>query len=156
METAFDITLQNRKILYKFLKETSREQLLQIPVGYRNNIWWNIAHVVVTQQLLVYKLSGQEMRVDNALVEKFKKGTVPDGTATDVEINEIAGLLLDTVKWVEEDYRNGLFNEYNEYTTSVNIVLRNAEDAILFNAYHEGIHLGAILALQKALKRDEN
>src|SRR5690606_37631823 len=113
------------------------------------------AHVVVTQQLLVYKLSGQEMRVDNTLVEKFKKGTVPDGTATDAEINEIAGLLLDTVNWVQEDYRNGLFNGYNEYTTSVNIILRNAEDAILFNAYHEGIHLGAILALQKALKRDE-
>ena len=154
METAFDITLQNRKILYKFLKETPREQLLQIPEGYRNNIWWNIAHVVVTQQLLVYKLSGQEMKVDTALVEKFKKGTVPNGTATDAEIDRVTGLLFDTLEWAREDYRKGVFKGYNEYTTSVNITLRKVEDAILFNIYHEGMHLGAILALQKALKRD--
>lgn len=154
METAFDITLQNRKLLYKFLKETPREQLLRIPEGYRNNIWWNIAHVVVTQQLLVYKLAGQEMRVDPVLVEKFKKGTVPDGTATDTEIDLITALLFDTVEWVREDYGNGIFKAYNEYTTSVNITLRNVEDAIQFNVYHEGLHLGAILSLIKALKRD--
>ena len=151
METAFDITLQNRKLLYKFLKETPREQLLRIPEGYRNNIWWNIAHVVVTQQLLVYKLSGQEMRVDSALVEKFKKGTVPDGSATDAEIELVTNLLFDTEKWIREDYANGIFKSYNEYTTSVNITLRNVEDAILFNIFHEGIHLGTILALLKAL-----
>ncbi|WP_370628048.1 DinB family protein [Cellulophaga sp. HaHa_2_1] len=52
MEKLFNITLQNRKILYKFLKDTPREQLLKIPEGFRNNIWWNIAHVVVTQQVL--------------------------------------------------------------------------------------------------------
>lgn len=154
METAFDIILQNRKILYKFLKETPREQLLRIPEGYRNNIWWNIAHVVVTQQLLVYKLAGQEMRVDNTLVEQFKKGTVPDGTATDGEIDLIAGLLFDTVDWLREDYGKGIFKTYNEYTTSVNVTLRNVEDAIQFNVYHEGLHLGAILSLLKALKRD--
>jgi len=154
LETAFDITLQNRKLLYKFLKETPREQLLRIPEGYRNNIWWNIAHVVVTQQLLVYKLAGQEMRVDPVLVEKFKKGTVPDGTATDTEIDLITALLFDTVEWVREDYGNGIFKAYNEYTTSVNITLRNVEDAIQFNVYHEGLHLGAILSLIKALKRD--
>lgn len=154
MQTVFDITLQNRKLLYKFLKETPREQLLQIPQGYRNNIWWNIAHVVVTQQLLVYKLGGQEMRVDSALVEKFKKGTVPDGTATDAEIDQVTDLLFDTMVWVREDYGNGIFKAYNEYTTSVNITLRNVEDAIQFNLYHEGLHLGAILALIKAVKRD--
>jgi len=151
LETAFDITLQNRKLFYKFLKETPREQLLRNPEGYRNNIWWNIAYVVVTQQLLVYKLSGQEMRVDSALVEKFKKGTVPDGSATDAEIELVTNLLFDTEKWIREDYANGIFKSYNEYTTSVNITLRNVEDAILFNIFHEGIHLGTILALLKAL-----
>ena len=71
LENAFEVTLQNRKRLYKFLKETPKEVLLQIPKGFRNNIWWNIAHVVVTQQLLVYKFSGQPMRVNDALVEKL-------------------------------------------------------------------------------------
>src|SRR5690606_17466628 len=122
--------------------------------GYRNNIWWNIAHVVVTQQLLGYKPGGPEMRADNALTEKFNKGTVPDGTATDAEIDLVTRLLFDPGKWAREEYGKGLLNKYNQYTTSVNITLRNVEDAILFNVYHEGMHLGAILALLKALKRD--
>lgn len=107
--------------------------------------------MVVTQQLLVYKLSGQAMRVDDALVEKFKKGTVPDGTATDKELQLVEELLLPTVAWMQEDYGNEIFNGYNEYTTSANVSLKTVEDAIIFNVYHEGLHLGAILSLMKAL-----
>ena len=151
MEKAFDITLQNRKILYKFLKETPKEALLQIPNGYRNNIWWNIAHVVVTQQLLVYKLSGQPMQLNDTLVEKYKKGTVPDGTAADEELELVKRLLFSTTEATEQDYEKGIFKNYNEYTTSANVTLRSVEDAILFNVFHEGLHLGAILSLQKAI-----
>lgn len=104
MEKLFNITLQNRKILYKILTNTPKEQLLKIPAGYRNNIWWNIAHVVVTQQLIVYNLSGHKMKVPNELVEKFRKGTVPDGTGTDEEMDMIKGFLFSTVEWAQEDY----------------------------------------------------
>ena len=154
LEHAFVISLQNRKILNKFLEETPRDQLLQIPEGFRNNIWWNIAHVVVTQQLLIYKLSGQPMRVDAALVEKFQKGTVPDGTATEEEINKIKELLFATVEWAQQDYASGLFSDFQEYTASVNVTLSSVEDAIVFNVFHEGLHTGAVLSLLKALKRD--
>ena len=149
MEKLFNITLQNRKTLYRILKDTSREQLLNIPDGFRNNIWWNIAHVVVTQQILVYKLSGLPMRISEALVDKFRKGTLPDGTATEEEIEIITGFLFSTIEWTQEDYANGLFKTYNEYTTSVKVTLSSVEDAIAFNVYHEGLHLGSILALLK-------
>jgi len=91
------------------------------------------------------------MRMEDALVEKFKKGTVPDGTATDKELQLVEELLLPTVAWMQEDYGNGIFNGYNEYTTSANVSLKTVEDAIIFNVYHEGLHLGAILSLLKAV-----
>jgi len=153
LENAFDITLQNRKRLQTFLKETPKEVLLQIPDGFRNNIWWNIVHVVVTNQLLVYKFSGQPMRVNDALIEKFKKGTTPDGTATEEEFKQVEDLLLSTVQWMQEDYRKGIFRAYNEYTTSANVTLRTVDDAIMFNVYHEGLHVGAILSLLKAVSK---
>ena len=149
MKNILHPTLENRNHLYKILTETPKEKLLKIPEGFRNNIWWNIAHVVVTQQLLAYKLSGLQMRIPEALVEKFKKGTVPDGTATDEEIKEIGAFLISTIEWLEEDYENGLFESYNSYTTSVNVTLKNIDDALAFNLFHEGLHRGAILALQK-------
>lgn len=152
MDKLFDITLQNRKILHKILNETPKEKLLKIPEGNRNNIWWNIAHVVVTQQVLVYNLSGLPTLVPTDIVEKFRKGTVPDGTATDEEIEAIKGFLFSTVEVSQKDYENGLFKDFNSYTTSVKITLNSVEDSLAFNVYHEGLHLGVIIALIKQLK----
>jgi len=153
LKKIFDTTLQNRKLLYKILDNTPREQLLEIPTGFRNNIWWNIAHVVATQQILVYKFSGLEMRIPEQFIEKFKKGTVPDGSATDAEIKEIGDFLISTAEWAKEDYESGLFKDFNAYTTSLNVTLSNVEDAMTFNVFHEGLHLGTILGLQKVVKK---
>ena len=151
LEKIFDTTVKNRKLLHKILDSTPKDKLLKIPEGFRNNIWWNIAHVVVTQQLLVYKFSGLQIRIPEAYVDKFKKGSVPDGSATDEEIKEIGDFLLSTAEWAKEDYENGLFETYNEYTTSLNVTLGGVEDAMTFNVFHEGLHLGAILALKKVV-----
>lgn len=150
MDKLFDITIKNRIILSRILNEISREQLLKIPTGFNNNIWWNIAHVVVTQQLLVYKMSSLAVNISGDLVDKFKKGTTPDGTATDEEISQIKELLLSLPEQTKKDYEKGLFKEFNEYTTTPQVTLTNVEDAIAFNVFHEGLHLGSILALRKA------
>ena len=151
MKKLFDVTLQNRKRLYKILTETPKEQLLEIPAGFNNNIWWNIAHTVITPQVLVYKFSHLKMRVSDELVEKFKKGTIPDGTATKEEMMIVADLLISTLEWMVEDYEAGLFQEYKEYTTSAGVTLSSTDDALAFNAYHEGLHAGAIIALLKVV-----
>ena len=79
MQKLFDITLKNRRLLHKILTSTSKEDLLKIPGGFRNNIWWNIAHVVVTQQLLVYKMSGLQVRIPESYIERFKREPCPTG-----------------------------------------------------------------------------
>ena len=147
--TLFEITLQHRKNLYSILTKTSKENLLKIPKGFNNNIYWNIAHTLVTQQILFYKLSALQMRVPVELVDKYKKGSVPDGTATDEEIKIVADFLISTIQWAKEDYESQLFQEYHEYTTSARVSLRNIDDAVAFNLFHEGLHLGAIILLLK-------
>ena len=149
LKNILDITLQNRKNLHTILSKTPKEKLLQIPEGFNNNIYWNIAHTMVTQQLLCYKFSGLKMRVPEELVDKFKKGTVPDGTATDEEMRVVAELLISSIEWTREDYETALFQEYNEYTTSARVTLSSVDDAISFNLFHEGLHLGAIILLLK-------
>lgn len=151
MKNLFDITLKNRQILYRILDKTSKEDLLIIPEGFRNNIWWNIAHVVVTEQRLVYKMCGLPMNVPDELINKFKKGTAPDGTATDDEIELVKSLLIPTIEKTHSDYNKEIFKNFEEYTTSANVTLRNVEDAIAFNVFHEGLHLGTILSLRKSL-----
>ncbi len=152
MKNLLDLTLQTRKGFYYILKNTPREELLKIPKGYNNNIWWNIAHIVSTQQALVYGLSGLQIEISQELKDKFKKGTVPDGTATDAEIEQVKGLLFSTIEKTIKDFENGLFKNFKEYPTSAGITLKNLEDAISFNLFHEGLHLGSVFALQKAVK----
>lgn len=151
MEKVFDIIEKNRTILFKVLTGTPKEQLLKIPKGFNNNIWWNIAHVVVTEQLLAYKMSSLPMNIEDALVDKFRKGTTPDGTATDEEIKKIETLLFSLPKQTKTDYENGLFKTFDEYTTTPNVTLKSVEDALAFNVFHEGVHLGSILALKRAI-----
>ena len=149
MDFTFDVTIKNRQLLNHFLESFTLEQLNKVPTGYTNNIFWNVAHTVVTQQLLVYKLSGLDMLISDALVEAYKKGTKTEGDVRQAEVDEVKGLLFSTIEKTKEDYNNKVFKTYNEYTVSTKSTLRTAEDAITFNTFHEGIHLGYILALKK-------
>lgn len=153
MKNILEQTLQIRKGFYAILKHTPKEELLKIPNGFNNNIWWNIAHVVVTQQRLTYKLSGLPMHISKEMDDKFSKGTVPNGDATDEEIELVKSLLFSTIEGTIADYENGVFESYNAYTTSAKVTLNNLSDAVSFNLFHEGLHLGSIFALQKAVKQ---
>lgn len=149
MNTSLEVTRTSRKMLSQFLKGYSLAQLNSIPEGHNNNLIWNIAHVVVVQQMLVYNLSGLPMKVSDALVQKYKKGTKPEQDATQAEVDEIYSLLVETIDQTELDMNNNVFANYQEYPTSTGLVLKNVKDAMSFNSFHEGIHIGAILSIRK-------
>ncbi len=151
MDWAFDITLKNRNIMASFLDNFSLEKLNKMPNGFSNNLIWNIAHLVVTQQLLIYNLSGLPMLITDEMVEKYRKGSKTQGDVTQKEVDEIKGLLFSTLEKTKEDYNNGLFKNYNDYTVTTKSTLTNVEQAIEFNNFHEGIHLGYILAMKKLI-----
>lgn len=149
MNTTLAITRTNRNILKQILAKYTLEQLNEIPAGYSNNLIWNIAHVVVTQQLLVYKLSGLPMLVSDEMVEKYKKGSKPEHNATQEEVDLVQGLLLSTIDQTEIDIAHNSFANFVEYPTSTGFVLKNVQDAMAFNDFHEGIHLGIIMTIRK-------
>ena len=51
----------------------------------------------------------------------------------------------------EVDYNARAFKNYKEYTVSTGSTLISVDEALVFNNFHEGIHLGYILALIKSL-----
>ncbi len=151
MDWAFDISIKNRVLLASFLDNYTLEQLNKIPDGFSNSIIWNIAHTIVTQQLLVYRLSGLPCLTSDDLIERFKKGTKPNGDLSQLEVDAIKDLLFSTIEKTKADYQNKVFKEYTEYTVSTKSTLTNVDEAIDFNNFHEGIHLGTILAIRKFL-----
>ncbi len=151
MKQALEITRINRNLISKIVDAHTLAQLNTVPKGFSNTLIWNIAHIVVTQQLLVYKLSGLPLMIDEAMVESYKKGSKTERPVTADEVTEIKNLLFSTLDQTEKDIEAGIFKSYTEYPTSTGYTLRSIEDAFRFNNFHEGIHLGYILALKKAL-----
>lgn len=149
MEFHFETLAKNRKSIVYLTENLSEEQLNKIPKGFKNNIAWNVAHLMVTQELLCYKLSGLNGTIKDDVIDKFRKGTKPNQIVTLQEFELIKTHFLDLTKKLEDDYNKGIFKSYNNYTTSLNVELKSFEDALTFNVFHEGIHLGIILQLLK-------
>lgn len=153
MNFTFQVLKNTRSIFNKIIENNTLEDLNKIPSGFNNNVIWNIAHVIVTEQLLSYKLSGLKPALSDDMIDKYKKDSKPEGTLTKEEVNEIKGLLLSTIEKTQLDYANGVFKNYNAYTVSTTgNTLNNIDEAIQFGAIHEGLHYGYVLALLKAVK----
>jgi len=151
MNIQFDLLRTSRALVLKELEGLTLDQIHAIPAGFKNNIAWNVAHLVVTQQLLNYKLAGLNCLCPEDLIETHKKGTSPTITFTEEEFEEVKDLLLGLPDTLQEDYEAGIFENFAEYPTSTGFVLTTIESAIAFNNFHEGIHYGIIRSIKKFL-----
>lgn len=149
MKTQFNVTNFNRKCIQEIIKGLTIEQLNNIPQGFNNNIAWNIGHTMVTQQLLVYKLSGLPCSISDDTIAKYAKGSNGNISMTTEEMKLTLNQLDTLAEQTEKDYKAGLFKTYNNYTTSQGFELTDVATAIQFSNYHEGLHLGIMMALKK-------
>ena len=149
MKIQFDILTKTRAIVLHYISGLSLDQMHVIPEGFNNHIAWNIAHLVVTQQLLHYKLSGKDCLVSDELIMAYKKGSIPSNSFSQEEFDEVITLFKGLPQTLEEDYESSIFSEYSSYKTSTGFVIDTMEKAIIFNNFHESLHLGVIMSLRK-------
>ena len=149
MDNEFDILKKNRKFILEFIEDLSMDQVNRIPETFNNNIVWNIAHLIATQQLLCYSFSDLPMRVPNEMVELYRKGTKPQGMVNFSEFEIFKEMFIKLPLELEQDHSNDIFKKYKAYTTSLDVTINEIDQAITFINFHEGIHLGSILALRK-------
>ncbi len=149
MDATFKIWETCRKHYLSLIEQYSLEQLNKVPDGFSNNIVWNLGHIIVAQQGLVYRLSGLPMNISDEMRATYMNGTKPLGTTTQEEIDELKSLLISLVEQTKDDYSSGKFVTYNEYTTGTGYNLKSLEEAMEFNNLHEGIHFGIIMSIKK-------
>ena len=130
----------------------SLEQLNQIPSGFNNNILWNVGHLIATQQLLCYGLGNQPTPISSDFIDRYRKGTRPEGDASGAEWSFIKDRLFTTINQFEIDLVEMDFSNFKTYRSSYGVQLNNIGQALSFNNVHEAMHLGVILSLQKLLK----
>lgn len=151
MDFHFEHLLQTRRNIIAILN--SGADLYTIPPGFKNNLFWNAAHNLVTQQLLCYGLSGLKMDLSSDIIDTYRKGTEASTSQDQILAKSfLISELEDSVERLQNDYKSGLFSgEFKEYPTSYGITLHSIEEAIAFNNIHESLHFGYMMAMRKKL-----
>lgn len=148
MSPAFQLLRQTRKNLLALIDGLSLAQLNHIPAGFRNNLYWHIGHTLVTQQLLLYKNSGQALKISQDWVDAYRKGTVPDGKGNAETLALLKTRLLSSVEETWQDYQAGQLSDYQTYPTSYGYQLDHLDEAVRFNNVHEALHFGYAQAMR--------
>lgn len=149
MKKQFEIFKIYRKSLVQEIDDLSIEQLQKIPEGFKNNIFWNVAHTLVSQQILHYKMSGLNPLITNDWIENYQNGTFPRFVITEDEIDYLKSKLIITAEQLEEDFNEKKFETYTEFETKMGVVISSVEDAINFNNTHEALHYGIVSSMKK-------
>lgn len=141
-----------RKAILDELERTTFEEKFLIPTGCNNNILWQVGHILATQQIFHYKLSGKTPRVDFQLIEKYQKGTRPTSTIPDIEELDLIKMhLVDRVHDLIADYTTDRLTSFTEYTTGFGVKISSIEEALAFNNIHEALHLGRMATMRQIL-----
>ena len=153
MTKQFDILRMYRAGLLNIVKDLPIEMLNEIPKGFNNNLIWNLGHVLVTQQMLCYRLPQLPMALalEEDFIKRYVRGTKPETFIEEVEINFITEALMKTLETMENEHQQGFFNDYKPFNLRANLELTTVNDAFLFNLSHEALHYGAAIALKKIL-----
>ena len=149
MEIAFTVNRFCRGQLDGYFEKYSLAQLNKIPAGFSNNLIWNIGHVVVTQQLIVNKLSGLPLMVPEEMIARYMRGTRPAGEVSREEADSIRAFIFRSLETTERAIKDSLPQTFTSYTTSTGYSLGSLPEAVQFNNYHEATHLGIMMGIRK-------
>lgn len=154
MEKILATIRASRRKLISIVEELSTDEMNQIPAGFNNNLAWQIGHLVVTEQILCYKLSGNKFTIEEELIDLYRNGSKPEKYISAEEIAKLKEYLLSTIDQLESDLKTEIFENYTPYTISTyqGYELNNVHDAITFIVSHDGLHYGSSLALKRLVK----
>lgn len=144
--------LQNtHQNMLRVLESLNDDELNQKIPGVNNTIAWNFGHAIVTCQLLVLKMSGQELQINLRQLAKFRKGADGKLSCTREELIDLSAIQQKFITDLPQLAIAGALDGYEAYETSYGVSLYDAQEAIHFSGVHAGLHLGYMMAMRRAM-----
>jgi hypothetical protein len=159
--TQIDLILQQtltfRTKVGELLLSIPEEDRTRIPSGWNNHALWHAGHLLTTPRLLTLGLAGRELGMPSHWRKLFSKDSAPATWPDNPSIpsyGEMVGALGSTISEIVETLGPAISEPFaNPYVTSTGVVLHSPAESLPFSFCHDGIHLGLILALRRALKQ---
>ncbi|MFD1952971.1 DinB family protein [Paenibacillus thailandensis] len=140
-----------RSELLGIVSDVSETEAERIPSGFNNNIRWNLGHICLDQYLWIRALTKEDIPVPLKFNEWFGYGTDPsrftDETPT---YSELIPMLQEQPGIIRETYKNRMEEEF----APTEMGMHTIEQVLVRTIFHEGLHIGAILALKRQLRSE--
>ena len=138
-----------REDLLYVLEDVTEEEAELIPNGFRNNIRWNMGHILLDQYTWIYFQLNEETPYKEW--EKFFGfGTTPDDfTKETPNYSELLTLLKTQPNYIRETFMNRLSEKLLKVTE---LEMSTVGEVLPRTMYHEGLHIGTIMAIKKLIR----
>ncbi|MEM7345711.1 MAG: DinB family protein [Chloroflexota bacterium] len=159
LKAAADMLITTRQRMHETLKDLSEEQWFAQPDGFANNIAWNVGHLVLAQQGLIYRRLGVEGHLPDGLAEMYRPGTSPADWTSQPDTDELLKLFVELPQKMAKDIDAGKFDNYVKPESQGDNPFpppESAAHAMIGNQFHEGIHTGNINDLLGIINRDND
>ncbi|MFP7334311.1 DinB family protein [Shouchella clausii] len=148
-EVLFEQLNTYRGELLNMVEDVTEEEAEIVPRGFNNNIRWNLGHVILDQYLWIRVLTKEDMPVSLAFNQWFGYGTDPSHFTDETpSLAELISLLREQPRLIEQDYRDRLEEEF----PPTDMGMHTIEQVLVRTIFHEGLHMGAIIAIKRQIK----
>lgn len=143
-----------RSLTLKLLESIPESQADIIPAGFHNNIRWNFGHIFTVQEYLVFHFATGEAKLPEGFAGWFNKGTSPaDWTTTPPTLAELAGYLKEQTGRIQQTFTGRLGEKAAKpFILREGMQFETIGEIINFTLYHEGLHVGGIKGIQRAIE----
>ncbi len=125
----------------------------RIPEGWNNNMRWHVGHLVLTPRRLVLQPLGIPLGVSGSYLKWFAGGTAPAAWSDEAvpSLEQLADEMIRTPADVLGRVGARLAERFEKPLEVRLATVRNGLEGLALSHVHDGIHLGCMMRLAKAL-----
>lgn len=142
-----------RGFTLNMIKQLHEETLNVVPTGFNNNILWNVGHILVAQDSLLYGPTQAANLSTAKYNELFRPGTKPaDWTGELPSLAALTQELEAQMERIERDFSTRWDERLPQpFTLRSGAEMTTYGEVMIFTLYHEGWHAGYINSLKHAI-----
>ncbi len=148
-EVLFEQLSAYRSELIGAVADLSDDEGEKVPAGFNNNIRWNLGHLYTDQFLWLQALTREQQPIPPGYMKWFGYGTGPaDFSEQTPSIAELKTRLTQQPLVIRQTYGERGEEEF----PPTEMGMYTVSQVLIRTIYHEGLHLGAILAIKRNLR----
>ncbi|WP_078553695.1 DinB family protein [Bacillus alkalicellulosilyticus] len=151
----FDQLKFARSKTLKLIEVTDDSLYDVIPEGFRNHIWWNVGHLYVIQEMIIFGGAGEAPNLAGDLSSFFGNGAKPESwNSQPPSVADLQLLLQEQTGRIKETFENRLDERLEKPLQIGELSLPTIRDLITFTLFHEGLHLETMKVYRRLLTKD--